>query len=697
MVKVFLLLAAIIAGGCWHQGDRLSAQETAPNQSTPGKAAPAQETPATDKPQSPPSEDEAARELQQLQQLLTRPVEVPALQQVVTTVSRQESTLGKSPAAVFVITQEDIRRSGFRSIPEILRTAPGVNVARLESNTWGVSVRGFNDEFANKLLVLVDGREVYSPAFGGVHWDIVDTMIEDIERIEVIRGPGGTIWGNNAVNGVINIITKRAKDTQGGLATGGGGTEERAFGSVRHGGQVDANTHYRYYAKGFGRDESSFSANPNDNWRQGRMGFRLDSLQNADSYTVQGDIYAGTHGDFQSSLPPVSMPDRDHVYGGHLLARMTHTIADDTDWRLQVFYDSQNRQLENVGNPFVRRQGLFDLDFQYRFPLTEDQQIICGAGYRFSHDKFNTTPDLIAPALTFDPDNQIYSTYSLFAQDEIELLEDQLFFTIGSKFSWNAFSNFEIQPNARLSWMPDPRFMGWASVSRAVRIPTRADDALSASIGPLPISLPNRGLGSEEVIAYELGWRLAPTDDVFFDFALFYNEYDDLRTSEFFAPPAARIRGDNLFAETYGFEVASTLQLTDWWSMKVAYTLLDIEAHLKPGSTDSSTPIRIASEQAAEGGSPQNQVYARSSWNLSSDWQVDLGLRYVDQLPVVNVPHYLVGDARVAWRPRKNLELSVAGQNLFDNSHPEFGGMIVRSSAITQVERSVYGMVEYRY
>ncbi|NQT41038.1 MAG: TonB-dependent receptor, partial [Planctomycetes bacterium] len=422
-----------------------------------------------------------------LDQLAATDVVVSALDVEVTSVSKQESTVGRSPAAIFVITQEMIRRSGVTSVPEALRMAPGLEVARISSHSWAITARGFNnDRYANKLLVLIDGRTVYTPQFSGVYWDVQDLLLEDVERIEVIRGPGGTLWGANAVNGVINILTKKAKDTQGLLVTAGGGTEDSAITGIRYGGKVGDGLNWRVYGKFFERDGSfpvagNYPANSgmdsaHDDWRVGRGGFRLDwelDPCRRDVITVQGDYYGGTESKIRQITtrdPPdytEFLNQRIDLAGANVLTRWTHAVNKESDLALQFYYD---RTFRDTGISQSEINTL-DIDFQHRFPLARRHRVIWGAEYRQVHD------DLVpfAFGIDFVPHERTTQVFSMFVQDEITLVDERLFLTVGSKFENNTYSDFEYQPSARVLYTPTPRQAAWAAASRAVRTPARFD------------------------------------------------------------------------------------------------------------------------------------------------------------------------------------------------------------------------------
>jgi iron complex outermembrane recepter protein len=622
----------------------------------------------------------------------------------VTSFSKREEKLSEVPGALDVITQDDIRRSGAPNIPEALRMAPGLQVARVASHSWAISARGFNDIFANKLLVLQDGRSIYTPLFSGVFWDVQDTMMEDIDRIEVIRGPGATLWGANAVNGVINIITKSARDTQGLLLSGGGGTEETGFGGVRYGGKVNDQAHFRVYAKYFNRDDSVLpdGEDANDHWHMGRNGFRFDwDASDRNLFTMQGDLYAGWIDQTFTRVSPVDYSTNDvgdtiHVSGGNLLARWSHTISENSSWSLQGYYDRTHRDAAI----FRENRDTFDIDFQHRFPLWSRNDVMWGLEYRWTQDDTRETDNF---DVSMNPASRNTQVFSAFLQDEIALIRDRLSLTLGSKFEHNDYTGFEFQPSGRLTWKPHRRHTIWAAVSRAVRTAARTDHDVRLNQhpvfpGPLITSIRGQdGFESETLIAYELGYRLQVHKRASLDFAAFYNEYDDLRglrPAGFQAsppPPHIAIFLDNaLEGESYGGEMAANYQLADWWRWRASYSLLELQIHPK------SNPPDAMSEHNIEGASPHHQFRISSAMDLPAGFGLDWAVRYVDQLPAYDVDSYVALDVRLSWRPRPNLEIAIVGQNLLDNQHPEFVPTSIRTQR-TEVERSVYGKVTWRF
>lgn len=628
----------------------------------------------------------------------------------VTSVSRHAERLVDAPAAIFVITPEDLRRSGVTSIPEALRLVPGLQVARIDSHDWAISARGFNDGFANKLLVLMDGRSLYTPLFSGVFWDVQDTMLEDIERIEVVRGPGATLWGANAVNGVINIITKSARETavagEKFLITTGGGTEEQGFAGVRYSDFIGERTAFRIYSKYFNRDDTVLPSGGegHDRWRMGRAGFRLDwgdragpAQSDLNVLTLQGDIYEGRMNqvfNVPTPRPPylARIKDQEKVSGGNILGRWSHEFSDASGVQLQLYYDRTSRKTAIFGED----RDTFDVDVQHRFQLGQRHDLVWGAGYRVSADEVDNTF-----SIALDPDNRTTQLFSAFVQDQILLQPDRWSLTLGTKLEHNDFTGFELQPSARLLWTPTERQSVWASVSRAVRTPSRAEDDVHLSVlTPMPGVISSvrgaRAFESEELLAYELGYRLQPHTRLSFDVALFYNTYDELRSLEpqpfVPGPPPVyvpMVSANKFRGETCGVEITPQWQVTDGWRLQAGYSYLRMRLRPEGGSLDQTT----AEE---EGRNPRHQFNLRSSLDLPHNVQLDAWLRYVDDLPALDVPDYFTLDLRLGWRPRKHLELAIVGQNLLAARHAEFRSSLINTTA-AEIERSVYGKITWRF
>jgi iron complex outermembrane receptor protein len=589
----------------------------------------------------------------------------------VTTVSRTEQRASEAAAAVHVITAEDIRRSGARSIPEALRLAPNLQVAQANARAWAISARGFSAPFANKLLVLIDGRSVYTPLFSGVFWDAQDTLLEDIDRIEVISGPGAALWGANAVNGIINIITRAASDTQGVLASAAAGTFERVTGAIRYGGQNGEALHYRFYAKYFERDRSVFpdGTEATDAWYATQGGFRLDwSASDESALTLQGDLYAG-HGE-QPFAPKLAQS------GGNLLARWTRSFSSTERLQLQGYYD---RTHQFAPGDFGDDLDTFDLDAQYQRDLSERQHIVIGAGYRFTHDEVENLPGSIA----FLPAVLDQHLFSAFVQDEIALADDRTKVTLGSKFEHNDYTGFEVQPNVRIAHTRAQHTL-WAAVSRAVRAPSRIDrDLFFPATAPF-IFAGGPNFRSETLSAYELGARVQTSEILNVSAAAFFHDYDDIR-SRSATPPF--VTENNVEAQIWGLEIAAVWQALERWRLTAGYTLLQEEFRVTPGRSDLNDGLGEAFD-------PEQQLQLRSSLNLSPSAEFDVWLRYIDRIASTGrgfepIDDYLALDVRLGWSIAKHWTISLVGQNLLDAQHGEFGPR--------EIERSAYAKVIWRY
>ena len=614
----------------------------------------------------------------------------------VTSVSKKEGPRFQTPAAIHVITSDDIRRSGATSIPEALRLAPGIHVARINSSQWGIGIRGFTNRLARSQLALMDGRSLYTPLFAGTYWEVQDTLLDDVERIEIVLGPGGTLWGANAVSGIVNIITKDAKDTQGWFASAGGGTEERAFAQVRYGGSVGDNGHYRLYGKYFDRD-AAFHADGDDydGWHMARGGFRSDwRLPRGDHLTVQGDAYTGRAGQRTSVSfyePPFSRTVQApaEFSGGNLLTRWDRRVKGSL-LTVHAYYDRTRR----VEPTFQEVRDTFDIDLQDQFGLGDRQSVVFGFGYRRSSGKTEGT-DTVA----FVPADRTDHIVSAFVQDEVDVVEDRLRLALGVKLLRNQYTGFEFQPSARLLWTPRPRQTAWAAVTRAVRTPSRIerDLAITASLSPtLPVFarlLGDEGFTSERVWSFEAGYRLQPIDRLSLDLALFSNRHQDLLSLESGPPfveqgrqivPLRIANGGR--GRTSGLELGSRLQASSRWWLSGTYAYLDMDLAAEPGSTDTS-------QAATEGASPRHRIRIQSSWSLPGQVDLDLIFRWIDELPAQNVTSFASADARVGWHVSPRLELAVVGQNLLHDHHAEFGS----SGGAVEVERGVYGEARWRW
>ena len=605
----------------------------------------------------------------------------------VTSVSKREQKLADAAAAIFVITQDDIRRSGARSIPEALRLVPGLEVARIDENKWAIASRGFNGRFTNKLLVLIDGRSVYTPLFSGVYWNVQDVLLEDVDRIEVIRGPGATLWGANAVNGVINIMTKAADATQGGLVTAQAGDALRGAGQVRFGGRLGANLAYRAYSKYFkwnsSTDESGRDAY--DGWDTARMGFRIDGgSREGDAFTVQGDVYSGEYGETLTGAlltAPYATTFRNEgrFSGGNVLGRWSHAF-DRSQTSLQVYFDRSNNAHTALLND---RLNTYDVDFQHDIEINAHHNWIWGVGYRLTQD--DATADTY---VTLIPNQRTWKLFSAFAQDEFTLFSDRLRVTAGSKFEHNDFTGFEAEPNARVLWNLSQSQAIWGGVSRAVRTPARTEQDMQLDAAVLPPSVASGGLPirvsvfgdrsfeSEDLVAYESGYRVNLGRTVSLDVAAFYNSYSNLLSAEPAAPLVSVDRGtvhivaplvaDNkMSGGTYGSELFAEWRPASMFRMSGAYTFLRMDIDRDADSLDTTSPDPA-------GSSPRHQFFVRSAIDLTRSLQQDVTWRYVGGLDGLAIPSYYSLDAHLGWALSKRLTASIGGQNLTNNEHLEF-------------------------
>lgn len=613
----------------------------------------------------------------------------------VTSAAKQPQRLLDVASAIQVVTQAQIGRSGATSLPEALRLADNLQVAQRGSHTWAISARGFNTDLANKLLVMIDGRTVYTPLFSGVFWEAQDALLEDIDRIEVISGPGGTLWGANAVNGVINIITRNAADTQGLYAEAGAGSALQAAAALRYGGSLAPGVDYRLYAKHEDGDDGVLADGvaAQDSWRRTQGGFRLDSTVSAQSaLTFQGDLY---HLDEQ-----VQTGGNTVMQGLNLLGRWTHTVSEASQLTLQTYFDrtrlSDAVPALRVGAVAVTPSGTLrddlrtlDVDLQHRFPLGAAHRITWGAGFRHTHDVVDD-----APALAFLPGRLDQQLYSAFVQDQI-LLAGTFSLTLGTKLEHNDYTGLELEPSVRWQWRTAAEQSLWGAVSRAVRTPSRIDRDLRQAAPPYLQLLQGRPeFTSEDVLAYELGHRAQLSSKLTTSLAVFYNDYDKVRSTSI--TPATILPfyfANNLRGHSHGLELSGGFQLTGAWSLHAGYNFIRSSLRVRPGEFDLSN----ARNETAD---PEHQVSLRSSMNLPGRLEFDAGLRWVDTLRNSNgpetgfVPSYLELDARLAWQATERLRLSITGQNLLHERHVEYG---FPGSTRPEVERAVFGKLAWRH
>lgn len=622
----------------------------------------------------------------------------------VTTASRQPVKVTRTPAAIYVITQDDIRRSGATSIPEVLRLAPGVEVARIDSVKWSVGIRGFGSRLSRSVLVIIDGRTVYSPLSAGVYWEVQDTLLEDVERIEIIRGPGATIWGANAVNGVINIITRSAKDTAGTLASTGGGPGQRYL-NLRYGGGNGKNLNYRAYAKTFARGPEFHSDHKEfDTWHMGQGGFRMDWDREGagrDLVTVQGDFYSGLIGESLSvaaeSTSRAEIVQQDgRLAGGNLLGRWRRVLKNGSDFQVQTYFDRTTRQEANL----AEMRNTFDIDFLHHVSFWRRHELLWGAGIRLSAGRM---PQVV-PTIRFTPDQRTDKLYSSFIQDEIQILENRLSVTLGSKVIHTDFSGFSAEPSARVLWTPGNHQTVWAAVTRAVRTPTDIERTfeVSALWSTAPLAIlrltPNGVFRPETLLGYEAGYRRLLHPNLHLDVTVFDNRYDSLVSSErspaFREPTPAPPRivipfsiGNGLYGATSGFELAPDWKPGERWRLSGSYSYLHMDLKTRPNSMDLSTA------KSAQGASPHHQVLVQSSLDLPGNLEFSQTYRYVSGLPTYLVSGYGTVDVRLSWRGVKPFEFSVVGQNLLQPHHAEAGG---DPGTLVGIRRTVYAGIVWR-
>lgn len=624
-------------------------------------------------------------------------------------VSKKPERLINAAAAIYVLTYEDIRRSGARSIPEALRMVPGLSVARINGNSWSVSSRGYNGRYSNKLLVLMDGRTIYSGVFSGVSWDEHNILLDDIDRIEVIRGPGGTLWGANAVNGVINIITKSAKDTEGVYVTGALGTEHRDLEGVRAGTKIGESGYVRLFAKHTATDSQHdpLGGEAHDKADYALGGFRSDWQIGADDeVTLQGFAFQETVR-FDTVLPSPRPPfteiggEPNRNRGGNVLGRWNHTISEDSELSIQLYFDRTDRAATQLSGFEV---NTYDGEFQHRFKATDRLGIIWGGAYRSIHDEIRSSE-----IVSYMDDKRQTSITSGFTQLEYELVPESLRLISGVKLENSPYTGTEVQPNARILYMLDQHQTLWAAYSRALRTPSRVDNSVDGVIAYAPISetdvtevriFGNQDFKSEQLNAYEVGYRAQVSNDVQVDIASFIFDYNHLSTTELKDPfvemrsgmPAVItpvVFGNEASGLGVGGEIALTVSATEWWRIQGTYSYLNLDLDLSDTSTDTAGFLE-------EDQNPEHQVGVRSRMDLPGEVELDMFLRYVDRLSEPDVDSYIELDVRVARELIKGLELAVVGQNLLHDEHLEFDEGLLAPRG-TESERGVYGQLTWRY
>jgi iron complex outermembrane recepter protein len=641
----------------------------------------------------------------------------------ITSVSKKEEKLTDAPAAIYVLTQDDIRRSGVTSIPEVLRQVPGLSVGRFNASTWSVTARGFTNQYANKLLVLIDGRSVYTPLYSGVFWDVQDLPLENIERIEVIRGPGATLWGANAVNGVINIITKSTTKDPGTLVTTGGGKEEKSFGTLQYTGKAGENSTYRVYGKYNNRDAFKSDLdrpNNNDSWEKLQTGFRFDTkLSNNDMFTVQGDTYS-LNSNLSSFIidPTARITDRSlfdsyqYAKGGNLLMRYSGKTSNDTEYQIQSYFDRTIRDI----TPFREDRNTIDVDTQFRLQITEHHDLIAGAGYRNTGDNIKDA----TPTVIFDPLRRNDNLFSGFLQDEITLLPEKLKLTVGSKFEHNDYTGYELQPGARISWKMNSQSSLWGSISRSIRIPSRAEHSVQLPISVLDENSPENLLGiplvsylrgdkfynSENLMSYEVGYKSEFAKNFYFDVTAFVKKYinvqsvgtpeieyitdsENVLSSRTYANVLFPFRNKGNFT-AYGFEYTSKFSISPnmTWKNNYSFYLLDASP------TDELFNYTETSERTY----PRHSAQSILSYNLFQNCETDFMFYYYDNISGGRnrVRPNLKFDSRIGYKITPQAELSFVAQNLFKSEQIETLSDTT-SLAMGQNERAYYGKLEIRF
>ncbi len=583
-------------------------------------------------------------------------------------VSKQLEKLSETGSAVQVITNEDIRLSGATSLPEALRLASNLYVAQDNSSDWAISARGFNTVLANKLLVMIDGRTVYTPLYAGVFWDIQNVLLEDVDRIEIISGPGGSLWGANAVNGVINIITKNSEETQGVYYSRAMGNYLKSYDALRYGGKIGDKFSYRVYGNAIQRDNTVLSdtTDANDEWEFAQGGVRMDwKPGEKDLVTLQSDYYQGRPNP-EGNIDPIKSS------GGNILARWSHGFSERSDFQVQFYFDETYR---DFGNDFSERLTTFDFDFQNRIEIGGRNELIWGLGVRLMDQQMDNL-DLFG----FFPAQRNMHIYNLFVQDNIAIIKDRLDLSLGTKIEHNSFTGFEFQPSGQLSCKINESQMLWASVSRAIRAPSRIDREFEVYSAPeVPYIAGNDDFVSAELLAYELGWRMQLKNSIALSVSTFYNDYDNIRSVREGLPIVV---ANGLYGESYGAEFISNFQIISWWRLKAGYTFFRKHLFVEEGHND---PMEYHD--------PEHQFQIQSYLNLPGNLELGTFFRYVGPLSDSEVSEYYGLDVRIGWHINEVFELSVVGQNLLNEYHIEF----MDSSEPRRIGRNFYGSITCRF
>lgn len=574
------------------------------------------------------------------------------MQMNVKTLTRQNDEWQTTPAAIYVITQEDLQRAHITSLPDALRLVPGVQVARIDANKWAVSIRGFNSRTANKLLVMIDGRSIYDPLFAGVFWESRGDLLNNIKRIEVVRGPGGTLWGSNAVNGVINIITRHSADTEGSRVEANAGSMERGI-MARHGWKVAPDVYARIFAQHTTRSTGYSTLPAEDEARLLHAGFRVDgSRGEQDHFMLKGHTFDGTFGERLTTVSHQDVTER----GKSFTARWTRDHSDESQTLLQLWYDQFHLDNLNLGE----QRDTYDVEVQHAWRADNIHRFVVGAGYRHTQDEIRE-----GPLLKVAPTSRRDTLVSAFAFDEMSLAQQAVRLQLGVKVERNDYSGTEWQPSIRAAWVPDTERTAWAAFSRAVRPPSRLESDLVAPIGG------NQGMRAEAVDAYEIGYRQRVVPQAWVDTTAFYNHYHNLLSIE------GTVLDNKLAGTSHGVEIATRWEPAAAWRLDLAYTYLSLDLRAAPGSLDTTSAARI------KGNNPRHQWSLRTNWHPHARWRVDVDLRYVSALTMPAVPSYLLGDVGVSWNLSRHVQVLLAARNLLDTHHPEQSGVTT-----TEVRRS---------
>ncbi|MEO6094873.1 MAG: TonB-dependent receptor plug domain-containing protein, partial [Fibrobacteria bacterium] len=592
----------------------------------------------------------------------------------VTLVSKQPERLAQAPSAVQVITADDIRRSGAQTIPEALRLASNLQVAQIDARQWAISSRGMNNALSNKLLVMIDGRSIYTPLYAGVFWDAQNLMMDNIERIEVVSGPGGTLWGANAVNGVINIVTKGAEFTQGGVIGGGVGTSLRDVQGARYGGKLGAKAYYRVWGRhqDFNATETLDGGDGKSSWDFSQAGMRMDYLRSAsDRLSLSGNLSMGNYETQETRTD-----------GQYALARWIRTLPSKTDFTVQAYYDHQYRSIPGV---FGEDLHTFDLDVHHHFLMGARQSLIWGTGYRAMFDEVSNSQ-----GVAFLPAAKTLQLFNAFVEDEFTILPERLKLTLGTKLEHNDYTGWEVLPSGRAAFTPGALGTFWGSIARAVRTPSRFDRDIHINDPPVRPGDPRLegepGFRSEVLSAYELGYRCAPRENVTVNLATFYNVYEDLRLIERNASDTLLYTEVNgVEGEIRGVEVSAGIQATAWLQIQGGYTTLDEEFRVQAGHTASQMV-------GSQGNDPEHQLNLRVNMDLPHGFQLNGSGRYVSELPAPAVPYYATFDLMGAWI-YGGFQISLVGKNLAERRHQEFAN----GASAQAIPRSFLGRASWRF